>query len=126
MKVVDDALGVVVKSANATAGTIGAVGGAAVDGVLGGMRGTAAGVKDGLRSGRHSTPAAALGLAAIGAAGLVDWPILVAVGGAALAVRELNNRFGVTPSSHPQANMPRATTATTSARRRGSQNSPRA
>jgi hypothetical protein len=123
MKVVDDAVGVVVKSANATAGAIGALGGAAVNGVLGGMRGTAAGVKEGLRSGRHSTPAAALALAAIGAAGLVDWPVLVTAGGATLAVRELNSRFGVTPSSHPKANAPRTTT---SARRRASQNSPRA
>jgi hypothetical protein len=123
MKIVDNAIGVVVKSANATAGAVGAVGGAAVNGALGGMRGTAAGVKDGLRSGRHSTPAAALGLAAIGAAGLVDWPVLVTVGGAALAVRELTNRFGVTPSSHPPANKPKTTA---SARRRGSQNSPRA
>jgi hypothetical protein len=123
MKVVDDAVGVVVKSANATAGAIGALGDAAVKGVLGGIRGTATGVKDGARSGRRSTPAAALALAAIGAAGLVDWPVLVTVGGAALAVRELNDRFAVTPSSRPPANTPKTTT---SARRQASQNSPRA
>ena len=73
---------------------MGAVGGAAVTGVIGAVEGTAAGVKNGLRSGSHSTPTAALTLAAIGVTGLVDWPILVAVGGGALAIHELSRRSG--------------------------------
>jgi hypothetical protein len=56
------------------------------------MQGTVAGIKNGISSGSHSTPAAALTLAAIGATGLVEWPILLGVGGTALVVRRLNQR----------------------------------
>jgi len=75
----------------ATAGA-GALGGAAVNGVIGGVRGTAAGIRSGADRGSQSTPAAALTLAAIGAAGLVEWPVLLAVGGTALVVRQLSQR----------------------------------
>ena len=45
----------------------------------------------GIDSGSHSTPAAALTLGALGVAGLVEWPVLLAVGGGALLLRRLNN-----------------------------------
>lgn len=50
------------------------------------------GVQRGLRTGSHSTPAAALTLGALGVAGLVEWPVLVAVGGTALVLKQLTNR----------------------------------
>ena len=67
--------------AAATTAAAGAAGGAAVSGVIGGVTGAAEGVKRGISSGSHSTPAAALALGALGVAGLVEWPVLVAVGG---------------------------------------------
>jgi len=70
----------------------GAIGGAAVNGVIGGVKGAAGGVQRGLRTGSHSTPAAALTLGALGVTGLVEWPLLVAVGGTALVLKQLNNR----------------------------------
>lgn len=80
------------RAATMTTEAAGAVGGAAVNGVVGGVKGAAAGVQRGLSSGSHSTPAAALTLGALGVAGLVEWPVLAAVGGAALLLRQLNNR----------------------------------
>ena len=83
------AVRVVTDSAHAATAAAGAMGGAAVSGVVGGIRGTAAGVKNGLKRGGDSTPAAVLTLGAIGAVGLVEWPVLAIVGGTALLVREL-------------------------------------
>lgn len=65
-------------------------GGAAVSGIVGGVTGAAKGIQKGLSSGSKSTAAAALAIGAIGVAGLVDWPILLAVGGGALLLRKLN------------------------------------
>jgi hypothetical protein len=79
------------RAASATTATAGAVGGAAVNGVVGALTGAAAGVQKGIDSGSHSTPAAALTLGAIGVAGLVEWPLLIAVGGGALLLRRLSN-----------------------------------
>ena len=79
------------RAASATTATAGAVGGAAVNGVVGAVTGAAAGVQKGIDSGSHSTPAAALTLGALGVAGLVEWPILLAVGGGALLLRRLSN-----------------------------------
>jgi hypothetical protein len=77
----------------ATAATMaaGAVGGAAVNGVAGAVTGAAAGVRQGIGSGTHSTPAAVLTLGALGAAGLVEWPVVLVVGGGALLLRQLNH-----------------------------------
>jgi hypothetical protein len=80
----------ITKTADAATATAGAVGGATVNGVIGGLQGTAAGIRSGLSNGSQSTPAAALTLAALGAAGLVEWPVLAVVGGAALVVHQLN------------------------------------
>jgi hypothetical protein len=111
MNVVKDAAGLVLATADATTAAAGAVGGAAVSGVVGGVRGTASGVRNGLRSGRKSTPAAALTLTAIGVAGLVDWPLLVTVGGAALLVHELSRR-GAAKSPDSSAGSRRASSLT--------------
>ncbi|MFX0580089.1 hypothetical protein [Nocardia nepalensis] len=92
MNISNGVVDVITWTADATTAAAGAVGGAAVNGVIGGVRGAAAGVKSGLSSGSHSTPAAALTVAAIGAAGLVEWPVLLGVGGAALVVREISQR----------------------------------
>ncbi|MGY4100296.1 hypothetical protein ACW2Q0_12185 [Nocardia sp. R16R-3T] len=94
MNISDGVVDVITWTADTTTAAAGAVGGAAVNGVIGGMQGVAAGVKSGLSSGSHSAPAAALTVAAIGAAGLVDWPVLLGVGGAALLVRQISQRSG--------------------------------
>lgn len=110
----------VVKVADATTAAAGAVGGAAVNGVVGGLQGAASGAKSGLSSGSHSTAAAALTLGAIGAAGLVEWPLLVAVGGAALVVHQLGRRTGdgdqALPASRRAASRPAAKTTGRAAR----------
>src|ERR1700687_2583542 len=93
MSILQGAFHVVRQTADATTAGAGAVGGAAVSGVVGGIQGTATGVRNGVRSGSHSTPAAALTLAALGAAGLVEWPVLVNVGGTALLLRQRNHRY---------------------------------
>ncbi|WP_205876223.1 hypothetical protein [Mycobacterium camsae] len=79
------------RAATATTSAAGAVGGAAVNGIVGGVKGAAEGIQQGLSTGSRSTPAAALAIGAIGAAGLVEWPILLAVGGGALLLRKLNH-----------------------------------
>ncbi len=70
----------------------GAVGGAAVNGVVGGVQGVVGGVQRGLSTGSRSTTAAALALAAVGAAGLVEWPVLLPIGGTLLGVHYLTHR----------------------------------
>jgi hypothetical protein len=74
------------------------VGGAAVNGVVGGVTGAAEGIKKGVSSGSHSTPAAALALGALGVAGLIEWPVLLAVGGGALLLHRMQRKPG-TPAS---------------------------
>jgi hypothetical protein len=78
--------------ATAATATAGAVGGAAVNGVVGGVTGAAEGVKRGISSGSHSTPAAALAIGALGVTGLVEWPVLLAVGGGALLLQRLTRK----------------------------------
>ena len=80
------------RAADATTAAAGAVGGAAVNGIVGGVTGAAEGIKRGISSGSHSTPAAALALGALGVAGLVEWPVLLAVGGGALLLRRLGQK----------------------------------
>jgi hypothetical protein len=92
MNVFRDAGRVINGVADAMTATAGAIGGAVVTGVIGGVEGTAAGVKNGLSRGSHSTPIAAATLAAIGAVGLVEWPVLLGVGGGALLVHYLSHR----------------------------------
>lgn len=86
------------RTAEATAAGAGAVGGAAMGGVVGGLQGVATGVRGGLSDGSRSTPAAALTFAALGATGLVEWPLLLAVGATALVVRQVRQRPPATSS----------------------------
>jgi hypothetical protein len=92
MNIVSAATRAVAKTADATTAAAGAIGGAAVNGVIGGLQGAASGVRAGLGNGSQSSAAAALTLGAIGAAGLVEWPVLLAVGGTVLVVHQLNQR----------------------------------
>jgi len=85
------------RAATATTAAAGAVGGAAVNGVIGGVTGAAEGVKRGMNSGSHSTPAAALAFGALGVAGLVEWPLLLAVGGSALLLQKLSRKQEAEP-----------------------------
>ena len=80
------------RAATVTTEAAGAVGGAAVNGVVGGVTGAAQGIKRGVSTGSHSTPAAALALGALGVAGLVEWPVLLAVGGGALLLRRMSRK----------------------------------
>ncbi|MFZ2174810.1 MAG: hypothetical protein WAW17_12410 [Rhodococcus sp. (in: high G+C Gram-positive bacteria)] len=96
MQILDKTTRLVTDTAYTATSATGAVGGALVGGIVGSLRGAAEGAVDGVRSGARSgtdsTPAAALTIAALGLTGLVAWPVLVAVGGGALAVRLLTPR----------------------------------
>jgi hypothetical protein len=89
------------RAATVTTEAAGAVGGAAVNGVVGGVTGAAEGIKRGVSAGSHSTPAAALALGALGVAGLVEWPVLVAIGGGALLLRRMSRK----PEAPVKANL---------------------
>lgn len=75
--------------AAAATSAAGAAAGAAAGGAVGAVGGGLRGVSEGLGLGSRSLPAAALTLAAVGATGLIDWPIILAVGGTALILRQL-------------------------------------
>jgi hypothetical protein len=77
----------------------GAVGGAAINGVVGAVTGAAEGVQRGIGKGSHSTPAAALTLGALGVTGLLEWPVVMVIGGGALVLRQLNKN-GHSDGSH--------------------------
>jgi hypothetical protein len=94
MDILRGATRVVTETANATTAAAGAVGGAAINGIVGGVQGTAKGIREGVSNGSHSTPAALLGLGAIAATGLVEWPVVLTVGGTALLVRQFSHRDG--------------------------------
>lgn len=107
MDIVRGATRVLTETANATTAAAGAVSGAAINGIIGGVQGTAAGIRNGVSAGSHSTPAALLTLGAIGATGLVEWPILLGVGGTALLVHQFGHHDG-----EPKPAKPAATTST--------------
>lgn len=94
MLIVDEAARAVRGAADATTTVAGAVGGGVLGGVRGGIRGTTGGVRDGMRDGSHSTALAVLTMAAVGVAGVVEWPILLAVGGTAVVLHEWDRRGG--------------------------------
>ena len=94
MNVLRETLRVVSRTVDASVAAAGAVGGAAVSGVVGGVQGVVGGVQSGLSSGGRSIPAAALTVAAVGAAGLVEWPVLLPVGATVLGVHYLTHRSG--------------------------------
>jgi hypothetical protein len=92
MDIAGGAVRVITRTADATTAAAGAVGGAAITGVIGGVQGTVSGIRNGIGTGSHSTAMAAMTLGAIGAAGLVEWPVLLTIGGAALVVHQLSRR----------------------------------
>lgn len=92
MDVVGGAKRGVVRTADATTSTVGALGGAVVTGAIGAVEGAAAGIRNGIKGGGNSSVATVLTLAAIGAVGLVEWPLVVGVGGAALLIHKLGHR----------------------------------
>jgi hypothetical protein len=94
MDVVRETLHVASRTIDASVAAAGAVGGAAVNGVVGGVQGVIGGARSGLSSGSRSTPAAALTLAALGVAGLVEWPVLLPIGATVLGVHYLTHRSG--------------------------------
>ena len=94
MSMVSEATRVVTGAASVTTSAVGAVGGGVVGGVNGGIRGAVGGMRNGMRAGSKSTPTAVLTLAAMGAAGLVEWPILLGVGGAAVVLRQWDRPDG--------------------------------
>ncbi|WP_460973606.1 hypothetical protein [Prescottella soli] len=114
MSFADGAVRTVSGIAEVTTSSIGALGGAAVGSVVGGVRGAVSGVaggtREGIERGSHSTPAALLTMAAVGAVGLVDWPVILTVGGAALVLRQLHER-----GAQPGHRQPRMKTETRSA-----------
>ncbi|MGE2736600.1 hypothetical protein [Mycolicibacterium vaccae] len=124
MNIVSAATRAVTKTADMTTAAAGAIGGAAVNGAVGAVRGAASGVRSGLDNGSRSSAAAALTLGAVGAVGLVEWPVLLAVGGTALALHQLSHRgehaSDGTPAARPVATVTprRATKSTARARSR--------
>jgi hypothetical protein len=115
MNIVRGAARVVTETANATTAAAGALGGAAVNGVIGGVQGTVGGIRNGLSTGSKSTPAALVALGALGATGLIDWPVLLAVGGGALVVRQLGKRLNGQASQASKASQgPKLVAATPS------------
>lgn len=77
--------------ASATTSTIGALTAAAAGTAIGAIEGAVKGFGRGLGTGATSTPIAVLGLVGIGAAGIIDWPILLAGGAAALLLRQFRH-----------------------------------
>ena len=95
MNVVSGTARVATGAGEAATATFGAVGGAAVGVLVGGMKGAAVGAAEGARRGSHSTPAAVLTMGAVAVTGVVQWPIVAAVGGAALVLDQL--KLGTKP-----------------------------
>lgn len=91
-RLITDSTRLAADTANATTAVAGAVGGATIGGVVGGMRWVVGGMRTGIGRGSHSTPAAAVGLVALGVTGLVEWPLLAGIGGGALVVNALSAR----------------------------------
>ncbi len=92
MDVLRGALHAANRTVDVSVAAAGAVGGAAVYGVIGGAQGVVSGVQSGLRTGSRSIPAAALAVAAVGTAGLVEWPMLLPVSATLLGVHYLRHR----------------------------------
>jgi len=79
-------------AAGAVTGAAAAVSGAAYGAGTGAVSGATRGASEALGSGPRVAPAAALAVAAVGAAGLVDWPVLVLASGGALVLRQLRHQ----------------------------------
>ena len=99
MNLVSGAARVATGAGEAATATLGAIGGAAVGGLVGSMKGAATGASEGARRGSQSTPAAVLTMGAVAATGVVQWPIVAAVGGTALVLEQLKPR--TSPQNKP-------------------------
>jgi len=75
-----------------TTAAAGAASGGALGATLGALRGAADGVRGGAEKGSRSPTAAALTAVALGVTGILDWPLLLTVGGTALVVNRLTSR----------------------------------
>ncbi|MDV7088307.1 hypothetical protein GXW84_42250 [Rhodococcus sp. IEGM 248] len=95
MNLVSGTARVATGAGEAATATLGAVGGAAVGGLVGSMKGAAVGAAEGARRGSRSTPAAVLTMGAVAVTGVVQWPIVAAVGGTALVLDQL--KLGTRP-----------------------------
>lgn len=115
MNLVEGAVRAVTRTADVTTAAAGAVSGAAINGAVGALRGTVEGVRDGVGKGSHSSAAAALTLGAVGVAGLVEWPILLAVGGSALLVHQLGQRSNGDDAPAPLRSVPATSDSTETA-----------
>lgn len=105
--------------ASATTATAGALAAAAANGVVGATNGAVKGIGEGLGTGARSTPAAILGVAALGVTGIIDWPVLLAGAGAVLLLRQLRNNPTPTTATPSRAHTkPTANTSTTPAKSR--------
>jgi hypothetical protein len=105
-------VGALARTATSTAG---ALGGAAVGGGLGALGGATSGAVrgsvHGAIRGRRSTPAAMATAAALGVAGVVDWPVLLGAGGTTLVLdKTLHPRPTAVPTD-PDATGPKNGTA---------------
>ncbi|ODR11962.1 hypothetical protein AWC26_07665 [Mycobacterium shimoidei] len=78
------------RAAAATTSAAAAAGGAAVNGVVGGVTGAVSGIQRGVGSKGAAVPAAVLTLGVVGATGLVEWPVVLAIGAGALMLRQLS------------------------------------
>ncbi|MBC2640200.1 MULTISPECIES: hypothetical protein [unclassified Rhodococcus (in: high G+C Gram-positive bacteria)] len=89
MNLVSGTARVAAGAGGAATATLGAIGGAAVGGLLGSVKGAAVGAQEGARRGSHSTPAAVMTMGAVALSGVVQWPVVAAVGGTALVLDQL-------------------------------------
>jgi hypothetical protein len=109
-------------AAETTTKAVGAVGGAAVSGIVGAVTGAAAGVQRGVGTRSYSMPLAILTLGALGASGLVEWPLVLAVGGGALLLRQMNRPHDAPAASataaRTESKPPRSSQATRTSPRR--------
>ena len=84
------------KSANSladeTVSTVSQIGTAVADGVVLTAKDIRAGIQEG-----HIRPRTVIAAAAIGLVAVVEWPVLIAAGGAAVIVSKLRNRPAETP-----------------------------
>lgn len=123
----------VTKAAYFTTDVAGALGGmtagVVIGGVRGGVNGAVEGVREGIEKGSESTVTSAVTMAAIGATGVIGWPIVAAVGGPALAVRMLRPRPGSEQPQDPAVDeapeTKKAVTTAPARRRRSPRSTPR-
>lgn len=100
-------------AAVAVTGAAAAVSGATYGAGTGAVSGAARGASEALKNGPRVTPAAALAVAAVGAAGLVEWPVLVLASSGALVLRQLRHQppslphRAATPDRSAQEGTPR-------------------